>query len=80
MSRKITVVDQLKSCAQAAKDFTNGLVAELAAATTEAIEEMDDRITALDEKIGGFSYSEADEMLTVPAENGTVADETLILK
>lgn len=41
MSRKITLVDHLKSCAQAAKTFAGGLVAELAQTVTEAIEEMD---------------------------------------
>ena len=41
MSRKITLVDHLKSCAQAAKVFAGGLIAELAQTVTEAIEEMD---------------------------------------
>lgn len=80
MSRKVTALDHMKSCALAAKNFANGLVAELATATSEAIEEMDSRINALDEQIGGFSYSEANETLTIPAANGTVADETLVLK
>lgn len=54
MSRKVTVLDHLRSCSQAAKDFTNGLVSELATATADAIEEMEGRINTLDGKIGGF--------------------------
>lgn len=77
---KITVFEQLRSCAQAARDFANGLVAEVANATADAIEELAERVDAVDQKVGGFSYSETDETLTVPAANGTVADETLVLK
>lgn len=77
---KITVFEQLRSCAQAARDFANGLVADVAEATAGAIEELAEKVEAVDQKVGGFSYSETDETLTVPAANGTVADETLVLK
>lgn len=39
---KITIFGQLKSLAQAAKNFSNNLVGELANATAEAIEEIND--------------------------------------
>ena len=63
MSRKITLVDHLKSCAQAAKTFAGGLVAELAQTVTEAIEEMDgtkadkDSVVPTTRKINGKSLS-----------------------
>ena len=80
MGKKVTVLDHLKSVAQEARNFTNGLVSDLATATTEAIEEMEERISSIDGKVGGFTYSEVDETLTVPLANGTVANETLTLK
>lgn len=72
---KITVLEHLRACAEAAKIFTNGLVGTLAQTTADALEEMDTRINTLDEKVGGFYYSE--EMLTVPAAYA-VLNETLI--
>lgn len=77
---KITIFEQLRSCAQAARDFANSLVAEVADATADAIEELAGRVNTVEQKVGGFSYSEAEEMLTVPEAFGTVADETLVLK
>ena len=38
---KLTLAEHLKACAVAAKNFTSGLVAELAQTTTEAMQEMD---------------------------------------
>ena len=36
---KITLLNHLKACAEAAKNFTNGLVGELAQSVTDALEE-----------------------------------------
>ena len=41
MANKLTTFDYLKRCAEAARDFTNGLVAQLATSVTDAVEEMD---------------------------------------
>lgn len=79
MGKKLTGLDHMRDCAEAAKGFANGLAAEVAAAAAEAIEELEEKVDTIDQKVGGFSYSEEDEVLTVPAANGTVADETLIL-
>ena len=38
---KLTLTEHLKACAEAAKSFTNGLVAELAQTVTEAMQEME---------------------------------------
>lgn len=38
---KLTLTEHLKACAEAAKNFTNGLVAELAQTVTEAMQEME---------------------------------------
>lgn len=38
---KLTSIDHLKACAEAAKTFANGLVATLAQSVTEAMQEMD---------------------------------------
>lgn len=38
---KMTRIEHLKACAEAAKRFTNGLVAELAQTVTDAMQEMD---------------------------------------
>ena len=42
---KLTYLNHLKACAEAAKSFTNGLVAKLAQTVTEAMQEMEDAIT-----------------------------------
>ena len=39
---KLTYLNHLKACAEAAKSFTNGLVAKLAQTVTEAMQEMED--------------------------------------
>lgn len=39
---KLTYLNHLKACAEAAKNFTNGLVASLAQTVTEAMQEMED--------------------------------------
>lgn len=39
---KLTLLNHLKSCAELAKNFAGGLVAELAQTVTEAIEEMNE--------------------------------------
>ena len=39
---KLTYLNHLKACAEAAKSFTNGLVANLAQTVTEAMQEMED--------------------------------------
>ena len=38
---KLTLTEHLKACAEAAKNFTNGLVAELAQTVTDAMQEME---------------------------------------
>lgn len=38
---KLTLTEHLKACAEAAKSFTNGLVAELAQTVTDAMQEME---------------------------------------
>lgn len=38
---KLTLIEHLKACAEAAKSFTNGLVSELAQTVTEAMQEME---------------------------------------
>lgn len=38
---KITLLNHLKACAEAAKNFTNGLVGELAQSVTDALEEFE---------------------------------------
>lgn len=38
---KLILTEHLQACAEAAKDFTNGLVAQLAQTVTEAIQEME---------------------------------------
>lgn len=38
---KLILTEHLKACAEAAKNFTNGLVAELAQTVTEAMQEME---------------------------------------
>ena len=38
---KVTLLSHLKACAEAAKNFANGLVASVAQAATEALEEME---------------------------------------
>ena len=38
---KMTRIEHLKACAEAAKRFTNGLVSELAQTVTDAMQEMD---------------------------------------
>lgn len=43
----IAILQHLKNCLQATKSFTNGLVAELASITADAIEETEARIDAL---------------------------------
>ena len=58
----------------------NQSLATLSSAVQSTFDEVYENLEALDKAVGGFSYSEADETLTVPAENGTVADETLVLK
>lgn len=58
----------------------NETLAALSSAVQSTFDEVYENLEAIDDKVGGFSYSEADETLTVPAENGTVADETLVLK
>lgn len=58
----------------------NETLAALSSAVASTFEEVYDNLEAIDKCVGGFSYSEADRTLTVPAENGTVADNTLILK
>lgn len=42
MSRKIADTEHLRSCSQASRDYTSGLVSELAATVAETIEEMGD--------------------------------------
>ena len=37
---KLTLTEHLRACAEAAKSFTNGLVAELAQTVTDAMQEM----------------------------------------
>ena len=39
---KLTYLNHMKACAEAAKSFTNGLVAKLAQTVTEAMQEMED--------------------------------------
>ena len=39
---KLTLTDHLKACAEAAKNFTSGLVGELATTVTEAMNEMNE--------------------------------------
>ena len=55
-------------------------IAALSSAVQSTFDEVYENLEAIDNKVGGFSYSETEETLTVPAENGTVADETLVLK
>lgn len=38
---KLTLTEHLRACAEAAKNFTNGLVAELAQTVTEAMQELE---------------------------------------
>lgn len=38
---KLTLTEHLQACAEAAKNFTNGLVAQLAQTVTEAMQEME---------------------------------------
>lgn len=38
---KLTLTEHLKACAEAAKTFTNGMIAELAQTVTEAMQEME---------------------------------------
>ena len=38
---KLTYINHLKACAEAARNFTNGLVAKLAQTVTEAMQEME---------------------------------------
>ena len=38
---RITLLKQLRACAESAKNFTNGLVAELAQSVTDAMEELE---------------------------------------
>ena len=38
---KLTLTEHLRACAEAAKSFTNGLVAELAQTVTDAMQEME---------------------------------------
>lgn len=38
---KVTLAEHLKACAEAAKNFTNGLVGQLAQTVTEALEEFE---------------------------------------
>lgn len=68
-----------KNLKQFAKQH-NQTLASLSSAVQSTFEEVYENLEAIDKKVGGFSYSEADEVLTVPAEHGTVTDETLILK
>ena len=39
---KLTYLNHMKACAEAAKSFTNGLVAKLAQTVTDAMQEMED--------------------------------------
>ena len=63
---KITLLNHLKACAEAAKNFTNGLVGELAQSVTDALEE--------------FEAVKADkpssEAITIPT-TGWVEDESV---
>lgn len=61
-------------------NYHNKTLETLSAAIQSTFKEVYDNLEAIDKKVGGFSYSEIDEMLTVSVENGEVADETLILK
>ena len=38
---KVTLTEHLKACAEAAKNFTNGLIGQLAQTVTEALEEFE---------------------------------------
>lgn len=63
---KLTLTEHLKACAEAAKNFTNGLVGELAQSVTDALEE--------------FEAVKADkpssEAITIPT-TGWVEDESV---
>lgn len=84
---KITVIDHLRSLAQEAKNFANGLVSSLATATTEAIEELADvkadkpGATALTIPVSGWS-SDSDtnwpKYYDIAVEGVTAADRAEI--
>jgi len=55
----------------------NGNMANFSAAVSETFNEVYENMTAIDEKVGGCSYSAASETLTVPSLMGRAANETL---
>lgn len=55
----------------------NGNMAAFSSAVAETFKEVYENMEAIDEKVGGCSYSPESETLVVPSMMGSVADETL---
>lgn len=67
---KITLLKQLRACAESAKNFTNGLVAELAQSVTDAMEELErlkaDRSSFTKVTIPAEGWAEDDSVTAYP--------------
>lgn len=83
---KVTLLSHLKSCAEAAKNFANGLVAGVAQAATEALEEMEkvkaDKPKAISVTIPITGWSEGSgdypHYYDIPASEITADDRVII--
>lgn len=71
----------LRSTALYAKNFSNGLVSELANATVGALDEMDARLSAVEGETANFTYDEGSETMFIPSNSSwELVGETLVIK